>query len=220
MTQHPRIVLLHATTVAIDPIQSAFRSLWPEPELVNLLDDALTPDRARDAELTEALIARFVSLGRYALSIGADAILVTCSAFGPAIEQMAREFPVPVLKPNEAMFEAALEIGPKVGMVATFAPSIITMEAEFAEYAASIGGDATLTTILVEDAMTALRAGDTEAHNARIAARIGELDGRDAIMLAHFSTSRAQEAAQAKTAVPVLSAPSAAVARLRTLIER
>jgi hypothetical protein len=38
-------------------------------------------------------------------------------------------------------------------------------------------------------------------------------------MLAHFSTSRAQNAAQAKISIPVLSAPTAAVARLRHLVE-
>jgi Asp/Glu/hydantoin racemase len=220
MTTHPRIVLLHATPVAIEPIQTAFRQAWPEPELVNLLDDGLTIDRAKDLQLTTPLIDRFVDFGRYALSIGADAILVTCSAFGPAIDIMIRDFPVPVLKPNEAMFREALSIGPRVGMVATFAPSVATMTGEFDEFAIGSNPPATLETLVVEDAMSALRAGDAETHNARIAARIDELDSVDAIMLAHFSTSRAQVAAQARTSIPVLSAPAAAVERLRTLIER
>ena len=38
----PRIVLLHATPVAMEPIQRAFVEKWPEAETVNLLDDALT----------------------------------------------------------------------------------------------------------------------------------------------------------------------------------
>lgn len=42
-----RIVLLHATPVAMAPIQSAFADRWPEAEIVNLLDDGLTIDRAR-----------------------------------------------------------------------------------------------------------------------------------------------------------------------------
>jgi hypothetical protein len=47
---------------------------------------------------------------------------------------------------------------------------------------------------------------------------VDELGDVDTIMLAHFSTSRAQAAVQAKVSVPVLSAPGAAVTRLRELI--
>jgi Asp/Glu/hydantoin racemase len=218
MTAVPRIVLLHATPVAVDPVKAAFAELWPDPELVNLLDDSLTPDRMRDPDLSPALVDRFVSLGRYALAIGADAILVTCSAFGPAIDVMVREFPVPVLKPNEAMFHAAVASGRRIGMIATFAPAVPTMRAEFDDYVAETGAAATLQTLIVEDAMTALRAGDADTHNHRIAARAHELSDVDTIMLAHFSTSRAQAAVQATVSVPVLSAPGAAVNRLRELI--
>jgi len=218
MAATPRIVLLHATPVAVDPVKAAFAELWPEPELVNLLDDSLSPDRAKSEDLTDALIERFVAFGRYGYSTGADAILVTCSAFGPAIDQMARELPIPVLKPNEAMFRAAVSQGRNIAMVATFRPAVVTMEAEFDEYVSETGGNATLTTFVVEPAMTALRAGDADTHNRLIAERASEFEGFDTVMLAHFSTSRAAPALSAKLSVPVLSAPGAAVTRLRQLI--
>jgi aspartate/glutamate racemase len=214
----PRIVLLHATPVAMEPVQAAFRELWPEPDLVNLLDDSLSPDRAREPELTEAMIARFVSFGRYAYSIGADGILVTCSAFGPAIEQMTAELPVPVLKPNEAMFHAAVAQGTNIGMLATFGPAVGTMRDEFDEYVAQVGSPAKLSVVLVEDAMAALRKGDAETHNRLLAEKAHGLEGSDTVMLAHFSTSRAQSAVQERLPVPVLSAPRAAVTRMRELI--
>src|SRR5690606_3825865 len=93
----PRIVQLHATPVAVGPVEHAFAELWPEAEVVNLLDDALSTDRARDGDLTAAMTDRFLRFGRYAHSLGASGILVTCSAFGPAIDRMATELPVPVL---------------------------------------------------------------------------------------------------------------------------
>lgn len=219
MPAKPRIVLLHATPVAMQPVQAAFRQLWPDAELVNLLDDSLSPDRAREPALTEAMIDRFVNLGRYGYSVGADGILVTCSAFGPAIERMAAELPVPVLKPNEAMFHAAVAKGKRIGMIATFGPSVGTMTDEFDEYTAQVGSRASLKTILVADAMMALRAGDAATHNRLIAERAPELDDVDTIMLAHFSTSQAAEAVQKHVSVPVLSAPGAAVMRMRELIQ-
>ena len=215
----PRIVLLHATPVAVDPVKAAFADLWPEAELVNLLDDSLSNDRTRSEELTPELTDRFVSFGRYAFSTGADGILVTCSAFGPCIEVMQEELPLPVLKPNEAMFQAALEQGQNIAMVATFRPAVITMEREFEDYVAQTGANARLTTLVVEPAMTALRAGDAEAHNRLIADMASDLAEFDTVMLAHFSTSRALPALAARLNAPVLSAPDAAVLRMRNLIE-
>jgi Asp/Glu/hydantoin racemase len=219
MSQKPRIVLLHATPVAIEPVKTAFAALWPEAELVNLLDDSLSGDRARDPDLTPAMIDRFVALGRYGASLNAAGLLITCSAFGPAIERLAAATAMPVLKPNEAMFEAAIANGNRIGMLATFAPSVVTMAAEFAEYARRAGSDARLTTVVVDGAMDALRQGDAATHNRLLAAHAADLGDVDTIMLAHFSTSRAAEAVAAAVSAPVLSAPNAAVIRMRSLVE-
>lgn len=216
----PRIVLLHATTVAMEPVRSAFAERWPEAETVNLLDDGLTIDRAREPDLSSAMIERFVALGRYAHGIGADGILVTCSAFGPAIERMARELPVPVLKPNEAMFRSALLRGGRIGMIATFAPSIPTMTREFEEFVREADAPASLTTVLADGAMDHLRKGDAETHNMLVAQRVEELQGCDAIMLAHFSTARAAGHVRQVTHAPVLTAPEAAVDRIKELVGR
>lgn len=218
MSSKPRIVLLHGTPVAVEPIQRAFATRWPEAEIVNLLDDSLSVDRAKDHDLTPRMFERFVELGTYAHRLGAAAILVTCSAFGPAIERMARELPVPVLKPNEAMFREAIGRGRRIGMLATFAPSVVTMTEEFEQFVAETGASATLETIVVEGAMDALRKGDADRHNALIAARAPELASCDAIMLAHFSTSRALAAVTAAVKTPVLTAPDAAVDRIRAAV--
>ncbi|MEZ5845077.1 MAG: hypothetical protein R3D27_15270 [Hyphomicrobiaceae bacterium] len=101
----PRIALVHAVTVAIEPVRRAFAERWPDAGLINLLDDSLSPDRARDGDLTPAMSARIGALGDYAQSIGVAGILYTCSAFGPAIDAVAARYPLPVLKPNEAMFD-------------------------------------------------------------------------------------------------------------------
>lgn len=215
MTRKPRIVLLHGTPVAVEPIQKSFVSRWPEAEIVNLLDDSLSVDRAKDRDLTPRMFERFMELGGYAHRIGADAILVTCSAFGPAIERMSRELPVPVLKPNEAMFRAAMSKGKRIGMLATFAPSVVTMTEEFDDFVRQSGSQAVLKTIVVEGAMDALRKGDAETHNQLVAARASEFADCDAVMLAHFSTSRAATRVSAAITVPVLTAPDAAVDQLR-----
>lgn len=213
-----RIVLLHATPVAMTPIQEAFNDLWPEAEIVNLLDDGLTIDRAKEEQLSRGLTDRFVAFGRYGYAMKTQGILVTCSAFGPAIDELAEALPIPVLKPNEAMFEAALQQGERIGMLATFGPSLVTMCDEFDRYAAQIDSSATLETVLVPEAIDLLRKGDVASHNRLVAEYAPQLSHCDAIMLAHFSTSRAAEAVRQRVSVPVLTAPHAAVRKMRAAL--
>lgn len=216
----PRIVFLHATTVAMPPVKATLGALWPEAEMVNLLDDGLSADRAREgAELSGAMMRRFIDLGRYAQDIHADAILVTCSAFGPAIERMAARLTIPVFKPNEAMFREALACGPRIAMLATFAPAIPTMESEFHEIVREAGQQAELTSVLVDGALTCLHDNDVDGHDRLIAEAASELRNFDAIMLAHFSTSQAIGAVKAVTSIPVFSAPCSAIAGLRERVE-
>jgi Asp/Glu/hydantoin racemase len=214
----PRIALIHATPVAVDPIKAAFAALWPEAEAVSILDEALSGDRAQTTELTPALSQRIFSLATYGQSVGAAAVLFTCSAFGPAIEAAANALPIPVLKPNEAMFEDALALGDRIGMVVTFAPARLTMEDEFAADAARQGRHARLAVDVCVEAMAALRSGDPATHNQRVAERCAAMTDVDAIMLAHFSTARALAASTSRTGVPILSSPEAAVRKLRRLI--
>ena len=123
-----------------------------------------------------------------------------------------------MLKPNEAMFEAAMSCGATIGMLTTFAPSAAPLREEFDEAAALREPKPRLVTVVVEEAMQALRGGDVDTHNRLLAEKVGELGLCDAVMLAQFSTSRAAIAVRAKAGVPVLTAPEAAVAKLRRLI--
>lgn len=218
MSKHPRITLIHATAIAMEPIRQTFASSWPEADVVNLLEDSLSPDRARQSDITEVLTGRIEALTKYARQIGSDAVLFTCSAFGRAIEHAATTVDIPVLKPNEAMFEAAIRKGGRTAMLYTFPPAREGMEVEFHEEAAKINPSATIASFLVEGAIEAIRAGDAETHNRLVAEAAAQITGFDAITLAHFSTARARGSVEARTAIPVLTSPDAAVAKLRNLI--
>ncbi|HEX5318316.1 MAG TPA: aspartate/glutamate racemase family protein [Stellaceae bacterium] len=218
MPTSPRIALIHAVTVAMAPVHDSFRRLWPEAECVDILDTSLSRDRERDGELTGKMVGRFLLLAKYAEDNGADGILFTCSAFGEAIEQAAAKARIPVLKPNEAMFEAALAAGGRLGMLATFEPSVAGMEAEFRDIAGAARSPATLESHCVDGAMKALQGGDGAAHDRLLAQAAPRFADRDAVLLAHFSTSRAEAAVREAVNCPVLTAPGAAVTKLKQRI--
>lgn len=203
-----RIALIHATELSLAPTKKAFSSIWPQAELVHLVDDSLSLDRLRGKDTS----GRISALADYAISLDAEAILYTCSAFGEAISRVQNRLNIPVFKPNEAMFELVFRAGKKIAMLATFRPSIQSMEEEYHE--AAIEG-ATLTTYFVEGAREASDSGDLTLHNHLIAEAIKPLTGFEAIMLAHFSMSSALELCERAIQVPVFTAPEAVVREIK-----
>ena len=212
MTPMPRIALIHALSHSVAPINEAFARDWPEAVRMNLLDDSLSADLAREGKgLDAAMHERFQRLAQYAVDTGAQGILFTCSAFGPCIEAVARRHAgIPVLKPNEAMIDEALQGEGRLGLIATFAPTLASMPPEFPQGMA-------LETALAEGALDALNAGDVQRHDALIAAQAAALRERGCtrIALAQFSMARSRAACEAASGLPVLTTVDSAVRALR-----
>ena len=211
-----RIALIHALSHSVAPINAAFERDWPEAVRMNLLDDSLSADLARGGQgLDAAMHERFQRLAQYAVDTGAEGILFTCSAFGPCIEAVARRHAgIPVLKPNEAMVaeaaQAQSEGQGKLGLIATFTATLVSMPPEFPSGIA-------LEPVLAEGALDALNAGDTQRHDALIAAQALALRHRGCtrIALAQFSMARARTACEQASGLPVLTTVDSAVRALR-----
>ncbi|XDF33457.1 aspartate/glutamate racemase family protein [Paracidovorax avenae] len=211
----PRIALIHALAHSVAPINGAFERDWPQAVRMNLLDDSLSADLAAGGGgLDGAMHERFARLARYAVDTGAEGILFTCSAFGPCIDAVARTHaPMPVLRPNEAMIDEAMQGHGPLGLIATFAPTLRSMPAEFPP-------GTVLEMALAEGALDALNAGDGPAHDALIARQARALAGRGCtrIALAQFSMARARDACAQASGLPVLTTVDSAVRRLRGLL--
>lgn len=190
-----RVALIHALRHSLPPIEDAFARLWPEARLANLLDDSLSADLARDGRLTPTMTERFLTLARYAAGTGADGILFTCSAFGPCIE---------------AMIEEAATYG-RLGLLASFAPTLASMPAEFPP-------GTRLVSAVAEGALAALNAGNIDEHDRLTAAAARAMGEVDAIALAQFSLARAAPLVAAAAGRPVLTTPDSAVRKLRRLL--
>jgi hypothetical protein len=208
----PRIALIHALSHSVDPINQAMARDWPEATRMNLLDDSLSADLAASGRGLDATMSkRFRDLADYAVGTGAEAILFTCSAFGPCIEAVARHHAaIPVLKPNEAMVvDAAGAPGP-VGLISTFGPTLKSMPPEFP---ASVE----LQCALAEGALDALNRGDLQMHDQLIVdqARRLQAAGCKTIALAQFSMARARGLCEDATGLRVLTTVDSAVAELK-----
>jgi rhodanese-related sulfurtransferase len=118
-----------------------------------------------------------------------------------------------VLKPNEAMIDDAVRAGRRIGLVASFAPTLASMPAEFPP-------GTEIHPVLAEGALAALNHGDTATHDRLVAEAAQRVAADcDVIALAQFSLARAAPAVEQVVRVPVLTTPGSAVRALRARIE-
>ncbi len=214
-----QVVLIHAMTLAIQPIVDAFKDGWPEAHLSNLMDDELPAALRREGGLTPPIVQRICNLAVYGAQTGADGILFTCSAFTPAMDVAKQLVAIPVLKPDEAMVHAALDAGKRIGVLATFPSTPPISAAQLSAAAKRRGIPVEIITDAVPDALKALTEGDGATHDRLIAEAASRMAPKvDVLCLAQFSMARADAAVRAKVGVPVLTSPTAAVAHLKAVL--
>ena len=213
-----RICVVHATRVAVSPIEAAFENHWPEVVVVQLIDESLSRDLDRIGHLTSAINERVASLAAFAHRGGAQAILFSCSAFGTAIEAVQEKLPIPVLKPNQAMLDEALALGGRIKVLATYRPSGPAISHELEALAAQRNLEVETEASYVSGALDALHAGDGDTHDALIAEAAVDGPQADAVLLAQFSMARARNEVSRRVDSMVLSSPESAVLALKRMM--
>jgi hypothetical protein len=208
-----RVALIHALRHSPPPAEAAFARLWSEAELIQITDESLSSDLAKEGAITRQMTRRFLALAGYAVENEAAAILFTCSAFGPCIEACAAAHAtMPVLKPNEAMIEEVSALKGKIGLVASFAPTLASMPAEFPP-------GIEIETRYVAGALEALDRGDGAEHDRLVAEAAATMSGCGCIALAQFSLARAAGRVAERTGLQVVTTPDSAVRKLRRLLK-
>jgi Asp/Glu/hydantoin racemase len=222
----PRIALIHALRESQIPAWNAFAAGWPEAKIFNLLDDSLPLDLPAEGELTPGITERFRTLGNYAAHAACtrnektQAILFTCSAFGPALDAVKRDQSIPVLRPNEAAFETALESGQRIALMTTFPGSLPPLVQEINTMARERNLTPDISTIVAEGALQALQSGNADEHD-RIAARTAAtLNNIDVLVLCQFSLARAAKVIAPIAGRTVVTTPASAVAKLKCLLSK
>lgn len=207
--------LIH-TSATLVPVFAELLQPYAGLSVFNIVDDSLIKQVIREGELSPGVARRVVDQVGLAERAGAEAILVTCSSIGPAVELAARLTAVPVIRVDQAMAEQAVATGGRIGVLATLAttlgPTVDLVERQAAEAGRSVA----LRSLVCPGAFDALMAGDAAAHDAAVLAALRQLMREsDVVLLAQASMARVAAALEpAESGVPVLTSPPLAVAGL------
>lgn len=214
-----QLAFIHTVPALAPTFVDLARQHLPAWETFNIADESLLRNTIRQG-LTDTTKRRLAGYVWSAVDAGADAILVTCSSIGPAVDAARALSPVPLFRIDEAMADAAVAIGPRVGVLATLRSTLEPTREIVARRAALAGKTTTILHDVCEGAFEALQRGDRDAHDQAVAAAVRRmLPSVDAIVLAQASMARVLDGMpKEEITVPVLTSPALAVERVaRTL---
>jgi Asp/Glu/hydantoin racemase len=122
-------------------------------------------------------------------------------------ESLARDFPFPVLKIDYPMARRAVRAGRRVGVAATFPPTLVPTSRLLREAAKEAGAEIEIVEEVAPGAYAALLANDTKTHDELLAAAVENLQDKDvsAVVLAQVSMARTLPLIERTARVPVLN---------------
>jgi Asp/Glu/hydantoin racemase len=216
-----RVAFIHTSPAAIAPLMQFYTEAAPELEITNLLDDGIlrllaaqnhATARNRLANMIEAAIETYY----------AELAMVTCSSVSKeTIEELDKTFSLPILKIDYPMARQAVRAGGKVGVAATFPPTLVPTSRLLNLAAMEAGVEIEIIREVNSAAYDALLANDTAKHDELLLALVEKLERQDvsAIVLAQVSMARILPKLHNRVNVPVLSSLQTSLEAVREYLE-
>jgi Asp/Glu/hydantoin racemase len=215
------IALIHAVIPAMPPMRETLAAELPGARVLNLLDEGLLSEVERYGGLTPECVERLVTQVGLAVQAGAEAVLLTCTAYSTVVNQVQARFPsVPVLAVDQVMVDQAVDTATRIGVLATV-PAGLEQQSEMLRRAAAVRGKPLhIVPSLHPAAMAALQRGDGDTHDRILLDALPGLAAQvELVLLAQASMARLVPRLP-KLPVPVLTSPQLAVNHLRQILQR
>lgn len=212
-----RIGLIHTVPSLIPGLDELFASALPGWARFHMADESLLKNTIRDGVLSLATMRRLLTQIWSAVDGGADAVVVTCSSLGGAVEAARPFCPVPLFRIDQGMAEEAVRRGRRIGVLATLTTTLAPTTALIEAVSAAKGRSGqSIVSRVCEGAFARLTGGDAEGHDQAVATALTEMAAEvDVIVLAQASMARALGTLAAPLAIPVLTSPELGVAHIR-----
>jgi Asp/Glu/hydantoin racemase len=196
---------------SVQPILDAFQVHAPQVTLVNFMDESLIFELNETGIVTKNMARRLLNLVEKAAMSGVDGILLTCSSFTPVVAEISHLFDVPMLSADLSMLEKAVDIGNRIGVIATVEAAGPTTTTLLEKVSSEKQREITIKTVIIPEAFHALQNGDRTKHDELIHKKVQELSiDCDIILFAQFSMARALETLDITT-TPILTSPEISV---------
>ncbi|SDM54726.1 aspartate/glutamate racemase family protein [Allokutzneria albata] len=209
-----KVFLLYTVPGLVPVLSGLAAEQVPDAELLHYVDGSLLRDTIANGGPPQHVHDKLAAYARFARECEADVLLVTCSSIGEAAERCVG---IPVMRIDQPMCRDAVRSGMRIGVLATVSSTLEPTTRLVRRASAEQGVERDIRAVLCEGAFDALRAGDTETHDALVTAAFRRLSTEvDVIVLAQASMARIVSGlAPESVTVPVLSSPESGIAQLK-----
>lgn len=213
--------MVHSVASLVPVFNGLAAEIMPDVEILHVVDEGLLKDVINTGKYPPGAARRLGLLASFTVESGAEAVMLTCSTLGVLVEEARKMLKVPLIKVDEAMADAAVRQGTRIGIIATLYTTLKPTSDLVQERAAIARKDVNVETVLCQGAFEALRAGDTASHDRIVLENLRKLMERsDVVVLAQASMARvADTIPAAERKAPVLSSPRLGVQRFKQVLE-
>jgi Asp/Glu/hydantoin racemase len=214
------LALIHTSPTLTPMFTALFAEQMPETAIFHMVDESLIKDTIREGHLRKVTIRRLLGMIDSASHSGADAVMVTCSSIGPGVAIGKQLFDLPIIRVDEAMAEAAVRMGKRIGVMATLQTTLEPTIALLKEKATVTGREVEIVSSLCDGAFDAVLSGDTATHDRILTEALAkDMYGVDVVVLAQASMARVVKTMpEDMLKVPVLNSPELAVRQAREIL--
>jgi Asp/Glu/hydantoin racemase len=186
-----KVAIIHTSPATLEPLKAQAAELLPGVEVVNFVDDSILPQLLENGGNVAEVEDRLLHYARFAEQVGADAILSACSSLGELVASAQATVRVPVVRIDDAMAEAAVRRGQRIGIAATLPTTLNPTTRLLQAKAAALGKDVEFKPVLVAGAYEKLMAGDKDGHDQMLVDALSALAQTvDVVVLAQVSMAR------------------------------
>ena len=210
-----KVVLIHTSPVSLNDLKALFKEIVPEVEMVNIIDDSLLDEVKKNGKINSNIISRMCSYVQVAKTLKPDLIFNQCSSVGEAFDIARKQADCKTLKIDEPMAEKAVELGSRIGVVATVASTVQPSSDLIRNTAKHLGKEVTVTEYLVDGALDILMSGDVDRHNELVIKAIKRAESENDVVVLAQGSMTAILPLLTDIQKPVLTSPRLAVERVK-----
>ena len=215
----PKIALISSTRAVFGPMEAAFKAVFPEAEVIHLLDETLLDLFRQDGGLSLRSRRKALQMALTAQDAGVDGILVTCSSLSPAVDELRPFLTIPIVKIDEFMVEHVVQSAETIALVASAETVIKSAEPLVQSKARQFNRKVSVRYVIKGDIWPLLQKDPISFYE-----KIGEAAGQaakdcQAVIIAQVSMAPGRDYVTPEVRDRVYAAPEYAVKALRQILQ-